>query len=46
MSQDNKWESDIEIQRIREYLRIPTVSSKQPPTNYGRLNDGYDRESN
>lgn len=42
MSQVNKWETDVEIQRIREYLRIPTVSSTQPPTNYGRLYE-YDR---
>lgn len=29
----NKWESNVEIQRFREYLRIPTV---QPNVNYGR----------
>lgn len=43
MSQGNKWESDAEIQRIREYLRIPSISSKEPPTNYGRVDGEFER---
>lgn len=36
MSKRAQWESNNEIQRIREYLRIPTVSSNEPRTDYGR----------